>query len=291
MKLCIVYLASPRDKMYIREDTGYSITRLESLNKSIKITRSIFPDVDIIVFHEDLLYTDLPHYVKLEKVNFSGLEHHYTKCKHSYGYLMMCRFFTGVMQAHPVVQKYTHYMRLDDDSFFINPFGSILTNDILDNDYCYRTIFTEEGSCQTRIYDFTKNFILERGLQFNEFDKQKAPYNNFHISSLSLWRHPLVREYINALETDQLILRDDILDANIHACIIWGILPNTTLKSKEINTFGYRHNYHVCLVNSSSILFMDNIQFCPQNDVIEDVGTQPILSVNKQKRFVWNKYF
>jgi hypothetical protein len=67
------------------------------------------------------------------------------------------------------------------------------------------------------------------------------------------------------------------------------ILPNTTLKSKEINTFGYRHNYHVCLVNSSSILFMDNIQFCPQNDVIEDVGTQPILSVNKQKRFVWNK--
>ena len=201
---------------------------------------------------------------------------------------MMCRFFSGIMQSHPVIQQYSHYMRLDDDSFFINPFGNIYNDDILNNDYCYRTTFTEEGTDQSYLYDFTKKFILTRGLKFNEFNKQIAPYNNFHISSIKLWKHPLVKEYTDIIDSQHLILKNDLLDANIHACIIWGILPNTSFKSKEITTFAYRHNYHVCLINSDSILFMENIEFCPKDDNIENFGNSQTTIVHKRKKFIWN---
>lgn len=54
----------------------------------------------------------------------------------------MCRFFSGILQKYEQLQNYTHYMRLDDDSYFLEP---MITQEhihkLLDFDYTYRTLF------------------------------------------------------------------------------------------------------------------------------------------------------
>ena len=80
----------------------------------MRITRSIFPTKDIYVFHEDYTekeFDSLPpaHFVQID---FKGHEDKYNPATNKgYGYLMMCRFFSGVVQARPELQAYTHYMR------------------------------------------------------------------------------------------------------------------------------------------------------------------------------------
>lgn len=263
MSCCIVYLASPRD---VEFSFGKKLTALQ---RSIAITKQVFPNTDIIVFHEDLLENDLPNYVKLVKIDFNGFEK-YHEYNHRYGYLMMCRFFSGILQNHECLEKYTHYMRLDDDSYFIHP-CNIDLNSYMKYDYVYRSTFYEEGHDQTKLYKFTESFLHKRNLYMNSFDKRLAPYNNFHISSLKLWRHPLVKEYIEEIENNYYILKDGFLDANIHAFIIWSILPNTDLKVKYIDDFGYRHNHHVSPKGILGYIHMPNVPYFPPHTNIETI--------------------
>ena len=61
------------------------------------------------------------------------------------GYMMMCRFFSGIMQNHKILEKYDSYIRFDDDSFLIEPYINIekfLTN-ANDCSYIFRSIFFE----------------------------------------------------------------------------------------------------------------------------------------------------
>ena len=290
MSLCIVYLASPRDKKF------FSIPRLECLNKSIGITRQVFPNTDIIVFHEDLLITDVPEYIRLEKVDFGGYEEYHKGRTHGGGYSMMCRFFSGIMQTHLALQKYTHYLRLDDDAYFINS-PNININELLKYDYIYRSTFREAHD-QLGLYEFTKAFMVKRGLRFTPFDVAHAPYNNFHVSSLKLWNHPLIKDYINDLQESKLILTDEFLDANIHACIIWALLPFTDLKLFHMKSFGYRHNIHVCYPGAEGHCLVDNTPFCPPTSQMETymppnaVSLEPSISnptLLRSPKFLWNR--
>lgn len=262
MSLCVVYLASPR--------AAFGGQRLAFLQTSIEITRKILPTTDIIVFHEDLKNDDLQSYVKLVNISFEGHEKYFKFEGHhrGYGYFMMCRFFSGILQRHQAIQKYTHYMRLDDDSYFIKP-CDIDLDSLLKYDYVYRTTFQEESFDQTVINKVTEAFLHKRGMKMPTFNKQLAPYNNFHVSSLALWKHPLVREYIDEIEERHLILTDGCLDANIHAHIIWAILPNTSLKLSLPLEFGYRHNLHVSIPGMYGYSYMNRIPFMPEHTNVE----------------------
>jgi len=271
MSLCILYLASPRGN-----ESG---KRLSALQTSINITKKVFPTTDILVFHEDLIDTDLPEYVKLIQIDFSGYEKYHTY-NHRYGYLMMCRFFSGILQNHSAIQNYTHYMRLDDDSFFIEPCENIDINEFMKYDYVYRSTFIENGHPQTELYKFTESFLHSKKLHMTSFNKQLAPYNNFHVASLRLWKHPLVKEFLDEIENNQLILKKGFLDANIHAYIIWGLLPLTDLTVKPINTFGYRHNYHVALVGEFEIKYLRHIPFSPSHSNIETLHELKVYKTN-----------
>jgi hypothetical protein len=301
MSLCIVYLASPRNTRIYGSD---SILRLQCLNTSINITRKVFPNTDIIVFHEDLIETDVPSYVNLQQIDFKGQEEYHNKdIKYRpYGYLMMCRFFSGIMQNHPVLEKYTHYMRLDDDSYFMNDCSSISIDEMLEYDYVYRVGFTEESVDQTKLYEYTRNFLSNRNLTMPNFNKQFAPYNNFHISSIRLWKDPLVKEYIDELESKHLILTEHVFDANVHANIIWGLVPHTILRVKQFINFGYRHNYHTCFKNTNGITLLENIPFCPESYELETYDIPKDSKLNsknsnlvkqitypRNNKFIWNK--
>ena len=267
MSICIVYLASPRSFTYGKH------RRIDVLHRSISIVKKTL-SFDILVFHEDYTEDDIarfPSDVSFIKIDFKGHESKHTYTKHRYGYLMMCRFFSGILQSHEALQCYSHYMRLDDDSFFMNP---LITNEkllsFLNYDYVYRTTFTEEGHDQTALRQFTKNFLLNKNLSTADLRIGFAPYNNFHVSSLSLWKHPLVLEFINAIEQSNGCLANGFLDANIHAEIIWVLARHLNIKVKNDYTFGYRHNHHVSRLGNDSYNFVPSLSFMPLTNEVEN---------------------
>lgn len=283
MSCCIVYLASPRAAR-IYEQVGLDTSRprrLELLQGSVRIARSCFPTLDILVFHED--YTEeefavLPQVTKFIQIDFSGQEEHCNpKLRRPYGYLMMCRFFSGIMQSHPEVTKYSHYMRLDDDSYFLRPYiGEPYVKSLLTHDYVYRSLFIDSQD-QDGLWNFTLDFLRKEGygahieMLKNELRKKYflsgdtytglAPYNNFHIASQRLWQNPMIQRYIAALEESKGILRHGWMDANIHGMIMHVLTLFVGMKIHHDGWFGYRHNQHVSLSDSTSVKYTPELPF------------------------------
>ena len=271
MTWCIVYLASPAATHITCKPF---CSKLDILRASMRITRSIFPHTDIYVFHEDFTRKEFDYLPQANfvQIDFKGYEDKYNPgTGRRYGYLMMSRFFSGVLQSRPELQQYTHYMRLDDDSYFVNPMiNEEMVESMTSYDYVYRSTFQESQS-QQGLFDFTLNFMRERGLQVDmaaletgEFTKNGkytgiAPYNNFHVSSLALWRRPLVKQYIEEIEKANGILGHAWLDANIHAMITSVLVPCAA----HVGNFGYHHNKHVSHLNSSHIYWNDSLPFHP----------------------------
>jgi hypothetical protein len=292
MKICIVYLASPRA---FREDM-FQTLRTTLLKHSLAITRRVLPNTDIYVFHEDYTETEfneLPGVKQFIQVDFSGFEQFRAPgLRRPYGYLMMCRFFSGVMQAHPVLQDYTHYLRLDDDSYLIEPYiTESCLNKFENNDYVIRSIFRDDQDQQS-LCDFTFQFleqngyknvlpILKKQLYSCNFLKADglytglAPYNNFHIASLRLWKHPLIQSYIRALEECHGILRYGWMDANIHAMIIYVLAPVSNLNIHYEDSFGYRHNQHFSMEKSPYVYYVKDTRFYPEECVESETLASP----------------
>lgn len=285
MSFCIIYLASPR-KFQIKEIVGNDSshpTRISLLKGSYQLARKAFPTTDVYIFHED--YTDeefglFPGVTEFIKVDFSGFEDVYASTnRRPRGYLMMCRFFSGVVQSHPRLREYSHYMRLDDDSYFTEPFltDTYVRESLLKHDYVYRSLFRDERDQQS-LYIFTLDFLrrsgfgeyignLERVLQEHEFLLNTgmysglAPYNNFHIASQRLWQTPLVQSYIAEIESSAGIFKYGWMDANIHSMIIFVIGPFCGLVVRHDGTFGYRHNQHVSVLGSCAVHYNPNLPF------------------------------
>jgi len=276
MSWCIVYLASPRSHHIYNDPTQAS--RLELLQGSVRIARARFPGTDILVFHED--YTEkefalLPEVTKFIPVDFSGHEEHCNpNLRRPYGYLMMCRFFSGVMQSHPEVTKYTHYMRLDDDSYFTEP--ALTHTEFLKHDYVYRSMFQDKQD-QQGLWEFTLDFLRKEGyghtietlknelrrkyfLQGDEYTGI-APYNNFHVASQRLWQNPFIQRYIAALDNSHGILQKGWMDANVHAMIMCVLTLFIGMKVHHDGSFGYRHNRHVSRMDSVAVDYRDELPF------------------------------
>lgn len=256
------------------------------LQASIRQTRKCFPNTDIFVFHEDYTVDEM---AKLEgvkqciQVDFKGFEDIYNRSlSQRRGYLMMCRFFSGIVQSYSALQSYTHYMRLDDDSFFQEPYPTQSSiSSWLTKDYVFRSLFCEAND-QSSLFDFTMEFVKkELGIQYylrlprlyailrsrgvlrNERYTGLAPYNNFHVSSFQMWKRPLVRKYIHAVETSGNIFMKGWLDANIHAMIVFVLSQIETIEVGTDITFGYQHNTHISAIGSFNAIAKPGIDFFP----------------------------
>ena len=279
MRFCIVYLASPR--AFTIHDRGVTTPRIDVLRTSLAITRRCFPTTDLFIFHED--YTDedkasLPGVTEFLPVDFTTPDVPYAPTNTSRrGYLMMCRFFCGILQSHPRLQGYTHYLRLDDDSFFLPPYLTEPSiRPLLGHDYVYRSAFIEARDQQS-LFDFTMRFLRLSPIQATVLRSKLrtqgiltgnrytgyAPYNNFHLSSLRLWHHPRVAAYLREIEACGGIFRYGWLDANIHAMLLFVL--GVTQPHLE-TTFGYRHNFHVSDIGSTFPRVDDTLTFAPIYD-------------------------
>ena len=256
--------------------------RIELLRGSLQIARPLFPSIDILVFHEDFTedeFAQLPQVTKFIKTDFTGYEHlRNPAMRRQYGYLMMCRFFSGVMQNHPEVAKYTHHMRLDDDSYFMQPHitEERVLKELIKHDYVYRSLFIDIQDQQS-LWEFTIEFLRKEGLGAhietlkNELRKKGfltgntytglAPYNNFHIASQRLWQNPLIQRYVQAIEESHGILQKGWMDANIHAMIIYALTLFIGMKIHGEFSFGYRHNIHVSNMNSRWVTFNPQLPY------------------------------
>lgn len=280
---CIVYLASPRDRRIGTVFGGHR--KFDILAASIRIARQVFPSIDIYVFHEDLEDADkaaLPGVKEFLPVEFHGFEDLFVQHTFPKGYVLMCRFFSGQLQRLPQLQAYTHYMRLDDDSYFQPPWiTESHVASLCAHDYVYRSVFYDLKDHQA-LFDMTLQFVREsgyghfvpqllrwldeKGVVRNDRYTGLAPYNNFHLSSLRLWNHSLVSAYVDRLEALHGCLRHGWLDANIHAMIIWVLAPLIGMHVHHDGSFGYRHNKHVSRLDSPAIVWDASLPFYPSSD-------------------------
>lgn len=280
---CIVYLASPR------EFRVANIDRRDLLRTSLRITRTHFPTTDIYVFHEDYTEEDkasFPSVTEFIQIDFSGHDDDYKAevCKRPKGYMMMNRFFSGIMQTYPQIQRHTHYLRLDDDSYLIEPFltEDYVKNNMLKHDYVFRTIYTEEGTVQRHqgLYQFTLDFLREEGyaqhlptlfahLKANKFLKADgsyscdAPYNNFCLASQRLWTNPLIQRYLKKIESVNGVLGKGWYETCIQAMMIRVLTLFIGMKIQHDGSFGYRHNIHFAKPNSTDYVMKEDAPFYP----------------------------
>lgn len=301
MNPCIIYLASPRDWMIPSRE----LRRYEALKYSLSTVHPRFPNTPIYVFHEDYSDEDKAGLAfavsEFFQVDFSGFDDVYRNVNAPKGYTMMCRFFSGIVQQHPALQRHSHYIRFDDDSYLLEPFlteSRVLSYE--NTDYVMRSVFYESKP-QQALFDFTIRFlkklgmnevdylILRGSLQREKFLKGnsytgKAPYNNFHVSSLRLWRHPIVSQYIQAIESVHGCLAHGWLDANIHAMIIWVLAKRYRDINVQIDTaFGYRHNLHISLPNSEKIVVGYILKFIP---IMEDPFSEQHTTPNTSPKLI-----
>jgi hypothetical protein len=300
MRCCIVYLASPtaaRIRPGVDDRRRYDVLKF-----SLARTRMHLPTLPILVFHEDYTPEDIDGLAfagaVFVKVDFSGHDDVYRPIHASKGYMMMCRFFSGGLQAHPALEPYTHFIRLDDDSYFTEPYlTETRIASYADRDYVYRSVFFESKPQQS-LFDFTLQFLKRRGLAHFRLPALlatlhregvlrgssytgKAPYNNFHCASRRLWAHPLIAEYLREIERVHGCLQHGWLDANIHAMIIWVLARQvSSLRIGEDTAFGYRHNVHISHPGTVHIMVGETLKFLP----CEEEDTSPLVPFPRPAR-------
>ena len=285
-KTCIIWLINKIDK--ICKATGEN--RLIMAKNSVKNVTN-YMKLPVIIFHEDFTdevkdeFLDIYNNITFCKIDFMNNDLPYDRnvAKCGKGYMMMCRFFSGVMQSMDIFKDYDSYIRMDDDSFLIDP--------IIDTDkflveaknyyYVNRTIFfdnPEHMTAETGLfkftYDFCKNYNLkideliprlnEMGFLKNNKYTGLCPYNNFHYSKLNLWKNSIIKTYTDKIISMNGTLLYNWMDANIHAMIIYVLCPLLYISTKEITDFGYRHNRHFSKLNSNLYDFKNNVEFYPK---------------------------
>ena len=187
------------------------------------------------------------------------------------------------MQNHKLLQKYDSYMRFDDDSFLIEPYINIkkFKNDSNNHSYIYRSIFYDNSESINKVnglFNFTYSFCINNNLQIKQHIPYLnkigflnysmytglSPYTNFHYSKLDLWKHTIIKKYIDSIININGSLLYNWMDANIHGMIIFILCPLLKINVKEITDFGYRHNWSFSNLNNTNIYFNNNVPFYPK---------------------------
>ena len=247
MNLAVVYLASPRDWGWLRW------SRIDCLEASLKLLRKNLGSYPVIIFHEDYRLEDMKRLllaypnIQFSQVDFSTHKHRYKPGYRqervgTYGYGMMCRFFSGVMQDHHLLRPFTHYMRLDDDSYILSPLDSNALGKIASNSYTYRCTFDDP---HVELWEFTLRFMRSHAIPIRSAEySTTVPYTNYHTSSLDMWKHSVVRQFVDDIERCDGCISKGWDDAVIQGVMVKLLIPAMGLSSYVERGFCYRHNQH-----------------------------------------------
>ncbi len=283
---CIIWLINKIDS--ICKATGEN--RLVMAKNSVKNITS-YLKLPVIIFHEDFTeevksdFLNIYENITFCKIDFenNNLPHDNNVSKCGKGYMMMCRFFSGEMQSMDILKNYDSYIRMDDDSFLIEPFinQERFLSEAKKYYYVYRTIFfdnPEHIKNPNGLFYFTYNFCksynldidslipkLEKiGFLENDIYTGLCPYNNFHYTRLNLWNNSIIKNYTERIISMNGTLLYNWMDANIHAMIIFVLCQLLYIPIREIKDFGYRHNKHFSVIHSVIFNYMKEEDFYPK---------------------------
>lgn len=277
MNYCCVYFAHPKETTL---STGEP--RLDMLKSSILNTSFIFDNVDYIIFHTDFGKTEFDSFKKLNKYIRFHLLDSFDSSNSS-----TCRFFIGKIQTILIEMGYEGYIRFSDDSFLTKPSleRNVFELKMTHYDYIVRSFLNHSSNHLDpqiqNIYRFTRKFLTRHGYSLNqikndliqeEFLKDNMYTGlvplRFHFSKLSLWTHPLVKEYMDTVfntlffqhHTHSNSLNDCWIEPYIHSMILFMVAPLIDKNVHCDTTFGYRLNRYV------SILYQDKASYQPNKD-------------------------
>jgi hypothetical protein len=248
MSLVAVYLASP--SATTANVQGRTWSRLDCLCASVSLLKKFAPPLPVIVFHED--YTDndkdrlraILSDIRFEQIDFSTHKQHFVSQRPkervgTYGYYMMCRFFSGVVQSHPALAEFTHYMRLDDDSYIIDTVPLSTLNRMQRHDYSYNSTFYDP---HLPLWTYACEFMAINKISPAIGYSDQVPYNNYHAASLALWNHPIARKFIDGIEHRHGCISNGWTDSSIQSVLALAIGPSIGMSVNFEPEFPYRHN-------------------------------------------------
>jgi hypothetical protein len=285
-RICVVYLVSPRAHMH---NIGFmnfkkETSKLEVFKESLKTAVEYLPPYPIFIYHEDYTKKDIKdietiakgRIINFIKVDFNHYKNHgnlddWMKKQPGFvegrpaGYRLMCRFFSGILQNHSALDNFDYYIRMDHDSFFIEPKTLDVEECIrkYDFDYLYRSVWTDHKEKEA-IWEFTKKYAKKNKLSLKGFKKLgmldskgnfngRSPYNNFHISKIAFWRRADVKKFLSEIEkVDGSVVRH-WHDTNIQSMLL-GLFNATVLEKTD---FGYKHNFHHSIQGSLKIKYLE----------------------------------
>ena len=93
-----------------------------------------------------------------------------------------------------------------------------------------------------------------------------APYNNFHFSKMSLWKHPIIKKYVDEIEQQHGCLLYHWYDSNIQGMIMFILMPLIGLNANAVTNWGYRHNRHFSVLHSLGLHYKEG-RFFPLIDI------------------------
>ena len=197
--------------------------RLNLLNNSLtSLYRSFLYrfDYPVIVFHEtdsrDLMQWkfhklgnirlflqevqfNIPEHVNASAVRFD------IRCLSYVSYRHMCHFHAKQVYEQPIMLGLRYVWRLDDDSLLPASINYDLFAFMQHRrlQYGYIKIHMDSYDCTTGLWDAVKQYVKLKHIESSYFDKWIEPkifYNNFEISSLSLWTSKQYQDYINFID-------------------------------------------------------------------------------------------
>lgn len=174
------------------------------------------------------------------------------------GYRHMIHFHATIVHKHLMKRKFPngkpleYIFRLDDDSYLTHPVGYDIFRmmDINNKKYGFVNTMIDDPVCIEGMWDharaFLKSFnqsnpgIVRKENFLEQLENGQIFYNNFELSHVDVWTHPLWRAYIGDIERSGKIFLERWGDAPIHTLAVSMIFGLNEIH--RFSDIGYRHD-------------------------------------------------
>lgn len=191
-----------------------------------------------VEFQEIKMYTAdaLPPYTSVSQVNRWAVGLDGGVGGRPLGYRSMCRLWSGRLQNMAFLDKYDYYMRLDDDSFFVDKltYDPFQMMNIESLDYLLNRRSDDAwGVAQL------KKTIAKHGVYSGS---TMSPYTNFHVARLSIFRTDAFKRLWIDLDADRIFMKHRVGDALLHSALLELYVRNESIKTDPMLPYAHNSN-------------------------------------------------
>lgn len=291
----VLLLANSRHS--VLEYNGISEKRIIILHNCLinfdRVYNSAYGPYPLVVFHEDFTIDDELYLtamlsnrtvVTFLRVNFNAYPGNITRgmienwsnggdgsvAGRGPGYRMMCRFWSGIVQNHPSLDRFDYYLRLDDDTRFDGTppqdFFSLAESKQIK--YIFRVNMHDSwgGNQLHQVferyidqYPADVNGTLDMDALKQVQSHQQHPYTNFHVSSFDFWRTREFLRFFQMCDKDQLFMKYRVGDTTFISYPMFMYLKKEEMMM--LTDFTYHHNFHKFQAGSTRLEFRLNRDF------------------------------